>query len=402
MTYQPSKEILDKYADVIVNFALGGGKGVREGEVVFLAVPECAKPLLLSLRRAVLKAGGHAIMNYIPDEVSKEFFEIASDDQISYFPEKFLRGRVEQMDHLVGIEADANPHELEGIDSKKIMMGQKAMKPYRDWRDEKENEGRFTWVLCLYGTSAMAKEAGLSEEEYWNEIIKACYLDFENPKEKWKEIQKEIFRVRDKLNSMKIEKLHIKSEGTDLFVKLGENRNWKGCDGRNVPSFEVFISPDWRGTEGHVTFTEPLYRYGNLIEGVYLEFKDGCVTKASATKGENVLKEMIAVENADKIGEFSLTDSRLSRISKYMATTLFDENTCGKSGKGNFHLALGNAYKDCFSGNPAKVKKEEWAEMGYNESAVHTDIVSTSDRVVTAVLSSGEKKVIYENGRFVI
>ena len=166
MTYQPSKEILDKYADVIVNFALGGGKGVREGEVVFLAVPECAKPLLLSLRRAVLKAGGHAIMNYIPDEVSKEFFEIASDDQISYFPEKFLRGRVEQMDHLVGIEADANPHELEGIDSKKIMMGQKAMKPYRDWRDEKENEGRFTWVLCLYGTSAMAKEAGLSEEEY--------------------------------------------------------------------------------------------------------------------------------------------------------------------------------------------------------------------------------------------
>ena len=177
MNYQPSKEILDKYASVLVNYGLNGCKGIKKGDVVFLQVPECAKPMLFALRKAVLKSGGYPIIQYIPDGFSREFYEIASDDQLTFFPAKLLRGRIDQIDHIISIEAEENPTELKGIDPKKIMKSSKAFKPYMEWRTKKENEGKFTWTLALYGTEAMAKEAGLNLEEYWEQIIKACYLD---------------------------------------------------------------------------------------------------------------------------------------------------------------------------------------------------------------------------------
>jgi len=110
---------------------------------------------------------------------------------------------------------------------------------------------------------------------------------------------------------------------------------------------------------------------------------------------------MIAQENADKVGEFSLTDRRHSRITKFMASTLFDENMGGEYG--NTHIALGNAYKDTYPGDMAAVAEEQWAEMGYNSCPkVHTDIISTTNRTVTATLSDGTKMIIYKNGEFVI
>ena len=112
---------------------------------------------------------------------------------------------------------------------------------------------------------------------------------------------------RGKLNKLapKTEKFHVKGPDADLWIKLGDKRLWKGGSGANIPSFELFTSPDWRGTNGWIRFNQPLYRYGNLISGIELTFKDGVVVKSSATKNEKVLKQMIATENADKVGEFS-------------------------------------------------------------------------------------------------
>jgi aminopeptidase len=368
--------------------------------VVFLQVPECAKPILLSLRRAVLKAGAHPIIEYLPDGISREYYELANEEHLNFFPKHYLLGKVKQADHFIMIIAETDKKELEGIHPEKIMKKQKSWKPYSDWRDKKENEGKFTWTLGLYGTEAMAKEAGMTLKQYWNEIIKACYLDDKNPIDKWKKAINEVERVRRKLDALKIEKLHVKSKDTDLIVKIGKGRKWLGGSGRNIPSFEVFISPDWRGTSGKVYFNKPLYRYGNLIEEVWLEFESGVVVKSRAKKGEKVLRGMIDVKNADKIGEFSLTDSRLSKITKFMAETLFDENVGGKNG--NMHLALGKAYRDSYTGNPGKVSKKKWEKLGYNDSVIHTDIVSTENRVVTAELRNGKKIVIYKNGKFVI
>src|SRR5688572_604384 len=126
MPYQPSEKILEKYAQILINFALGGGKGIKAKEVVLLQVPECAKPLLIHLRRAVLASGGFPIIHYMPDDITRDFYETASDEQLAFFPEKYLRGRIDQIDHLVGIIADTNMHELEGIPPQKIMTTQKA------------------------------------------------------------------------------------------------------------------------------------------------------------------------------------------------------------------------------------------------------------------------------------
>ncbi|MBD5779193.1 aminopeptidase [Pelagicoccus sp. NFK12] len=400
MSYQPSEEILEKYADVMINFALNSGEGVKPGEVVQLRVPEVAKPFLVALRRAVLKAGAHPLVFFTPDDMAREFFELANEEQLSFFAEKFHRGTVDQIDHTVAILAETNKKELDGIDSKKIMTAQKALKPYMDWRRAKESAGNYTWTLAMWGTQQMADEVGMSLEEYWEQIIEACYLREAKPAEKWKELYEKLYSYKDKLDALKIEKLHIEAENTDLWVKLGDNRKWLGGSGRNIPSFELFVSPDWRGTEGRIQFTEPLYRYGALIEKAYLEFKDGVVVKATASKGEDLLKEMIAVENADKAGEFSLTDRRFSRITKFMGETLYDENVGGEYG--NTHIAVGSAYRDSYTGDPSSVSEKEWAEMGYNNSVVHTDIVATSNRTVTAYLKDGSSQVIYRDGQFTV
>ena len=173
MSYQPSEELLEKYADVMINFALNGGEGVKNGEVVQLRVSEVAKPLLVALRRAVLKAGAHPIIFYTPDEFAREHYELASDEQLSFFPKKFLKGLVDEIDHTVAVLSETDKKELDGIDSGKIMAAQKALKPYMDWRREKEGAGEYTWTLCMYGTQAMADEVDLSLEEYWDEIVKA-------------------------------------------------------------------------------------------------------------------------------------------------------------------------------------------------------------------------------------
>ena len=398
MSYQPSEELLEKYADVMINFALNGGEGVKNGEVVQLRVSEVAKPLLVALRRAVLKAGAHPIIFYTPDEFAREHYELASDEQLSFFPKKFLKGLVDEIDHTVAVLSETDKKELDGIDSGKIMAAQKALKPYMDWRREKEGAGEYTWTLCMYGTQAMADEVDLSLEEYWDEIVKACYLDDPQPAEKWKALYKDLYEYKDRLDALPIEKLHIEAPDTDLWITIGDNRKWLGGSGRNVPSFELFISPDWRGTEGKIQFTEPLYRYGNLIKDAYLEFKDGRVVKATASAGEDILKEMIAVENADKVGEFSLTDRRFSRITKFMGETLFDENVGGENG--NTHIAVGAAYRDSYTGDQSNVSEEEWESMGYNNSVVHTDIVATSNRVVTAYLKDGSNRVIYQDGKY--
>jgi aminopeptidase len=109
---------------------------------------------------------------------------------------------------------------------------------------------------------------------------------------------------------------------------------------------------------------------------------------------------MIATEGADRVGEFSLTDRRFSRITRFMAQTLYDENVGGEFG--NTHIALGRSYQDAYDGDPATLAGADWEQLGFNTSSVHTDIVSTTRRTVTASLRGGEERVIYRDGEFVL
>jgi len=412
MSYMPSEKILKNYADVLVNFALGGGKGINKGDVVRVSCSESAKPLYIAVCNAIVDSGGHVISNYGPDDehgdkrrnisVSRHFYEHAKPHQLDFFPKKYLKGLVDEMDHSLFILAEKDPHALKGVDGKKIMRRGLALKPFMDWRHEKEWNNKFTWTIALYGTPAMAKEAGLSEKEYWDQIIKACFLDEKNPIAKWKGVYRDIEKYRSRMNKLSpcVDRLHAVGPDMDLWIKLGEKRSWLAGSGRNIPSFEIFTSPDWRGTNGWIKFNQPLYRYSNKITGIELEFKDGLVVKSKAKTNEKLLKEMIATKGANRIGEYSLTDKRHSRITKFMAETLFDENMGGPCG--NTHLALGMSYRDTFAGDVSKLTRKQAEALGFNDSSVHTDIISTTRRTVTAHLKSGKTKVIYKDGKFVL
>jgi aminopeptidase len=403
--YTPPQEVLERYARVLVDFALGGGNGIRQGDVVRIAAPECARPLYVELNRAVWRSGGHVLSAYQPDDdaganLQRDFFELASDAQLEHFPSSYMRGLVDEMDHQVSVIATTDPRALDSVDPARIMRRGEAMRQLLDWRGDKENEGRFTWTLGLYGTEAMAAEADLDLEQYWEQIIHACFLDSEDPLSRWREIGERLDSTRERLDALQIERVHVTGEDVDLRVRVGEARRWLGGRGRNIPSFEIFTSPDWRGTEGWIHCDQPLYRYGNLVRGIRLEFSDGRVTRASAEENERVLKEMIATEGADRIGEFSLTDRRFSRITRFMAQTLYDENVGGEFG--NTHIALGRSYQDAYDGDPGSLDPADWERLGFNNSSVHTDVVSTTQRTVTATLADGSERVIYRDGEFVL
>jgi aminopeptidase len=400
------ESLLKKYAQVMVHYALNNGNGINKGDTVFLVGQECTKALFVAIAKEIYETGGNVITHYLPNNTKdtslpRFLLENGTQEQISFFAKPYWQGIVDATDHILFIISEPDIHYLEGLPSTRISMMNSARAPYMKMREEKEQAGKLSWSLCLYGTHSMANEAGLTLEEYWEQIIEACYLGEDDPVMKWKAVQKEIEDIKDKLDLLEIEKLHIKGDDVDLEVQIGRHRKWLSGGGKNIPSFEIFTSPDWRGTNGSISFNQPLYYSGKRIAGVSLTFENGVVVASSATENEDALKEMIAQENADKVGEFSLTDKRHSRITKFMATTLFDENMGGEFG--NTHIALGNAYKDTFTGDMSTVADKQWYDMGYNSCPkVHTDIISTSNRTVTATLRDNTERVIYKDGQFML
>lgn len=398
--YTPSPEILKKYADILVKFALRGGKWAKAGETIFVQIPECAKPFYLPLQKAILEIGAHPIMEYLPDGVTKHFFDHANDDQIVYYPSHFFHGKVEQMTHVISVIAEADKHELKDIDPKKIAARIHSRKEYKEKRMKKEMDGKMTRTLGLYWTQAMADEARMSLEEYRQEIIKACYLDFDDPIAERKKTVKNIEIIKNALNALPIEYVHITWEDADLKIKIWTNRQRLGWWWHNIPSFEIFTSPDWRETNGRIRFNQPLYHFGQIIKDIYLKFEHGVIVDFDASENKEGLKEMISIPNANKVWEFSLTDERFSHITKFMGETLYDENMWGA--EGNTHIAIGSAYNETFTGDASKLTEKDLENLGFNQSAEHTDIISTKKRTVTATLSDGTKKVIYQNGQFTV
>ena len=160
-----------------------------------VAAPESAKPLYAELQRAVWRAGGHVIGAYQPDDDARDATSRATstsspdEAQLDFFPARYMRGLVDEMDHqVVGARRQRPARAGGGRPGADHAPRRGACKPLLDWRTEKENAGRFSWTLGLYGTPAMAAEAGMSEEEYWQQIIHACFLDEEDPIARWREV----------------------------------------------------------------------------------------------------------------------------------------------------------------------------------------------------------------------
>ncbi|WP_027180045.1 aminopeptidase [Maridesulfovibrio bastinii] len=393
-------EQLEKYCEVLwwgITTARTGE--FKPGDNILLRYEIEALPLAEVMFKLLVEKGMNPIlrMGLTPD-MEKSFYGKGNDKQLTFVTpgEKEL---INNLNGLIALLAPSSLTHLAEVDPSRIGKSAVARKFIRDIMDVREQKGEFGWTLCSYPTKAMADAAGLGIEEFAEQIIKACYLDDDKPTERWMEVFDSALKVKNWLNGMDIESYRVVTENCDLKVSHGESRRWIGISGHNIPSFELFISPDWRGTEGVYYADQASFRSGNLVQGVKLVFENGVAKEITAEKGEEFVKKQLAMdEGAARLGEFSLTDRRFSQIDKFMANTLYDENYGGEFG--NCHVAVGASYADTYGGNQEDLTSDLKKELGFNDSALHWDLVNTEDKKVYAILKDGSEVLIYESGEF--
>lgn len=392
---------LERYADVLMwGLNTARMKRFRKGDIVLVRYDMAALPLAEVVYSRLLAMGLNPVARVaLSPRMEHDFYDLSGNSQLAFR----MPGDEELFNNLSGgiyLRAPSSITHLSNVRPDKIGKAAVAKKYLNDILDRREAEGSFGWTLCMYPTEELARHAGLSLKAYAEQIIKACALSKADPVSWWKTIYRDAQSIKKWLCSMNVDCYHVESENVDLKVTPGRFRKWVGISGHNIPSFELFFSPDWRGTEGRFYADQPTYRSGNYVKGIRLEFRAGSVVTASAEQGEEFLKKQIRMDaGACRLGEFSLTDRRFSRINTFMANTLYDENFGGKNG--NCHIALGASYSDTYDGDPKKLSDEKKKEYGFNDSALHWDLVNTEKKRVTAHLGKGTKVTIYENGKFV-
>ncbi|MFH1242045.1 MAG: aminopeptidase [Pseudomonadota bacterium] len=395
-----TKKQMNNYADVLMwGLKTARKEKFRRNDIVLVQFDKAAIELAEIVQGRILDSGMNAVMRLGATTVMEHnLYKKANNKQLVFigpWEEDFFKS----LNGNISLRAPESLTHLSDIDPKRIGKAIVARKPLRDILWKREDEGLFGWTICSVQTDGQAKEAGLSPRQYANQIIRACYLDKADPVNEWKSIYRNATYVKKWLNSMEVKYYQVESETTDLRVTPGERRRWIGISGHNIPSFEIFISPEWRGTEGIYYADQPSFRSGNYVKGVRLTFKKGCAIKVEAQKGgEFAVKQLAMDKGANKVGEFSLTDKRFSRINRFMANTLYDENFGGRYG--SIHLAVGMSYTDTYDGDPSKLTSEMKNKLGFNDSALHWDLVNTERKTVTAHLKTGERIVIYEDGMF--
>ena len=395
-------EELHRYSDVL----LWGLKTARKRkfnrfDVVALKYHMPARPLAEIIYSRLIEWGMNPVLRVLDTpEMEISYYSRASTRQLTFVPP----GEDQLHQYLSGsimLYAPESLTHLGNVDPKKIGKTVVARKFLRDILDERENSGLYSWTLCIFPTMALARHAKMSLKAYSRQIASACFIDQPRPLKTWNDTYKKIQEIKKKLNKLSVKTIHIESKNIDLWITPGEKRKWLGLSGRNIPSFEVFISPDYRGTKGVYFADQPSFRNGNLVSGVRLEFKRGSVVDISARKGEQFVRSQLNMDTGSRrLGEFSLTDKRFSRINAFMANTLYDENFGGK--QGNCHVALGSSYSDSYAGEASDLDNSFKKKLGFNQSALHWDLVNTEKKRVIAQLKGGSKKTIYENGKFTL
>jgi len=391
---------LKRYAEVLLwGLKTARSRPYKKGDIILLRFNLDAVRLAELLENRLLEMGMNPVRRLNPTPtMEKNFFQQANRNQLVFDPpgeEALYRS----LNGSIFLHAPASITHLSTIDPKKISRFTLSKKHLRDILDQREQEGEFGWTLCMLPTAELARHAGMDEADYAKQIVKACFLNRRDPVAQWKTVFKNAASIKRWLNGMDVKTYHIESANIDLTINPGKQRQWIGISGHNIPSFELFISPDWRGTRAIYYTYQPSYRSGNLVRGVRLEFKKGVAVDVRADTGADFVKKQLKMDRgASRLGEFSLTDKRFSKIDQFMANTLFDENYGGRWG--NCHVALGASYADTFSGDGKTLTKALKTRLGFNDSALHWDLVNTEKKRVVAHLQDGRRETIYENGRF--
>jgi aminopeptidase len=277
------------------------------------------------------------------------------------------------MDVSIGIFCEPNPKSLTNIDPVAIRTNLASRSEIREIFFKRVSEGSLRWTGFPFPITDQAQEASMALPEYEDFVYGSCLVDKKDPVAEWKKIRVKQEKICSFLNKAK--KIRIVGEDTDLTFGV-EGRKWVNCSGeKNMPDGEIFTAPVDNSANGKIRFTFPGIYTGREVEDISFTFKNGKIVKASAAKGEDLLKELIKIKGADRIGEAAIgTNYGITRFTKEM---LFDE----KMG-GTIHLAIGEAYPEA---------------GGVNKSAIHWDILKDmkKDGEIYA-----DEELFYRNGKF--
>lgn len=272
----------------------------------------------------------------------------------------------------------------------------------------KQLTNEISWCIAVIPNKIWAKEKfpDLSDEDAYNEYFKLmCHctmVDRENPIEEWDKFLDRQRSLVKALNDLQITKMHYtNSLGTDLVIGLSPGALWQcaGYEGEdiivNMPTYEVFTSPDYRLTEGIVYASKPLMYGGALVDKFWVKFKDGKVIDYDAEVGKEILKGIIeGDEYSCFLGECALVDKNtaIAETNFVYGETCLDENA-------SCHIALGDAFPECLKGAEEE-SIDERRDRGLNHSDNHVDfMIGTDDLNIVAETKDGEM-LIFKNGEF--
>jgi len=393
---------LASYAEVLV-WAMRTSRAVpfKNGELVLLRYDHDALPLAEAVYATLLDAHLHPLPLALPTAfMQSEHFGNTSFGQLT-FAQPGLDELYKATAGVITILAPDDLTHLSRIDPRTIAAGEKTEMQAAGVLDRRRRAGLLGSTVCLHPTEALAEASGMALPEYAERLARACLLFTPDPVAEWKRTKTELASIGKWLDGLNISCLHIESERMDLTLSPGEKRKFVGVTGRNIPGFELYLAPDWRTVQGVYFADQPSLRWGRVLSDVRLEFHNGVAVNSEAGRGGQFLAGRLASDGgARRVGEFSLTDKRISKVERFMAHTLLDENCGGETG--NCHIALGGASAASFTGPAGELSPEREAELGFNASSMHWDLVNTEAKRVTAVLPGGGRRAIYENGQFLV
>lgn len=402
---------LDLYASLLVR----KGVSLRRGQELVLQAPVERADFARRVVSAAYRAGaGHVTVIWKDDEVTRLTYE---NCDLGFF-ETTPSWQVEQLNSLADLGAaflfleGSDPSALRGIDPAKPAAAAHARntecRAFRDGMDF----GRNAWCIAGVPVRAWAREVfpDLSQDEalyrLWVLILEVSRADGEDPESAWETHNASFEKTKRFLNSHRFDALRYESEnGTNLTVGLTDGHVWDGGAGRtqdgvtffpNIPTEEVFTSPDRMRADGVVHSALPLVHSGQMVRDFWLRFEGGRVVDYGAEQGREVLRHIIETdEGSCRLGEVALVSKNtpIRQSETLFFSTLYDENA-------SCHLALGNGFPECIMGG-VSLGKDGLLARGVNQSSTHVDfMIGADDLNIYGVAADGTETPVFVNGQW--